>query len=83
VKSLPKNGDIAQAETAGEIFCARRRRFRAGVCPELHCIDLIGVSSIGSAPHIISREALAQSGMNPDRKDRLMDWRFLNEAGQK
>jgi len=28
-------------------------------------------------------EALAHSGMNPDRKDRLMDWRFLNEAGQK
>ena len=46
-------------------------------------IDSIDVSSIGSAPHIISREALAQSEMNPDRKDRLMDWRFLNEAGQK
>ncbi len=27
----------------------------------------IGVSSIGSAPHIILREALAQAGMNPDR----------------
>jgi NitT/TauT family transport system substrate-binding protein len=27
----------------------------------------IGVSSIGSAPHIILREALVQAGMNPDR----------------
>ena len=27
----------------------------------------IGVSSIGSAPHIVLREALAQAGMNPDR----------------
>jgi NitT/TauT family transport system substrate-binding protein len=27
----------------------------------------IGVSSIGSAPHIILREALAQAGMHPDR----------------
>jgi NitT/TauT family transport system substrate-binding protein len=27
----------------------------------------IGVSSIGSAPHIILREAFAQAGMNPDR----------------
>jgi len=27
----------------------------------------IGVSSIGSAPHIILREALTQAGMNPDR----------------
>jgi NitT/TauT family transport system substrate-binding protein len=27
----------------------------------------IGVSSIGSAPHIILREALIQAGMNPDR----------------
>src|SRR5262250_376600 len=27
----------------------------------------IGVSSIGSAPHIILREALAQAGMSPDR----------------
>lgn len=27
----------------------------------------IGVSSFGSAPHIILREALAQAGMNPDR----------------
>jgi hypothetical protein len=37
-----------------KFFARGRRRFRAGVCPELHCIDLIGVSSIGSAPHIIS-----------------------------
>lgn len=27
----------------------------------------LGVSSIGSAPHIILREALVQAGMNPDR----------------
>mgnify|MGYP001432744858 FL=1 len=27
----------------------------------------IGVSGLGSAPHIILREALAQAGMNPDR----------------
>jgi len=27
----------------------------------------VGVSSIGSAPHIILREAFAQAGMNPDR----------------
>ena len=27
----------------------------------------IGVSGLGSAPHIILREALIQAGMNPDR----------------